>query len=55
MLVRKPAFIMRYRALLANLPNGQLSATNRAAIMAFTWTIDVLRDFCRLSVGRSSF
>jgi hypothetical protein len=50
-----PAFIMRYRALLANLPNGQLSATHRAAIMAFIRTFRVLCGFGRLSVCRSSF
>jgi hypothetical protein len=31
-----PGFIMLRCAVLANLPNGQVSATNRAAIMAFT-------------------
>jgi hypothetical protein len=31
-----PAFMMLRCAVLANLPNGQVSATNRAAIMAFT-------------------
>jgi hypothetical protein len=31
-----PAFMMLRWTVLANLPNGQVSATNRAAIMAFT-------------------